>query len=261
MPTVARRLINWAGAFEDGAIIRAAFFGLLTATGIILYLDYTDLMARQPDAAMSAPDLTPILPAFDPNAPAGAPGPQVTTPADQLRQPLVVKLINGGMLQLTGTIDVGAAQRVAAELDAHGEYIKTVALDSPGGAVAEALAIGKLIRDKGYATSVAAGALCASSCPLVLAGGRERIATETSAIGVHQIYAAVPTGSITTQLASAGAAMSNAQTLTAEISRYLKSMGVDDEIWLRALETPPDKLTYLSPADLTSLKLVTKLTK
>jgi hypothetical protein len=232
---------------------------------VILYLDYTDLMARQPDAAMSAPDLTPILPPFDPNAPAGAPGgtpgPQVTTPMDQLRQPLVVKLVNGGVLQLTGTIDVGAAQRVAAELDAHGEYVKTVALDSPGGAVAEALAIGKLIRDKGYATSVAAGALCASSCPLVLAGGRERLATETSAIGVHQIYAAVPTGSITSQLASAGAAMSNAQTLTAEISRYLKSMGVDDEIWLRTLETPPDRLTYLSPADLTSLKLVTKLTK
>jgi hypothetical protein len=63
------------------------------------------------------------------------------------------------------------------------------------------------------------------------------------------------------RLAAAGDAMSDAQTLTAEISRYLKSMGVDDEIWLRALETPPDKLTYLSPADLTSLKLVTKLTK
>ena len=260
MPTVARRIVNWAAAFEDGAIIRAAFFGLLTATGVILYLDYTDLMARQPDAG-TTPDLTPILPAFDPNAPAGTPGPQVTTPMDQLRQPLVAKLINGGVLSLTGTIDAGAAQRVAAEIDAHGEYVKTVALDSPGGAVADALAIGKLIRDKGYATSVAGGALCASSCPLVFAGGRERLATEASAIGVHQIYAAIPTGTLTSQLASAGAAMSNAQTLTAEISRYLKTMGVDDEVWLRALETPPDRLTYLSTADLISLKLVTKLSK
>ncbi len=263
MPTVARRLINWAAAFEDGAIIRAAFFGLLTATSVILYLDYSDLMARQP--AATTPDLTPILPAFDPSAPAGAPGgtpgPQVTTPLDQLRQPLQVQLINGGVLQLTGTIDQGAAQRVQAELDAHGEYIKTVALDSPGGAVADALAIGKLIRARGYNTSVASGAICASSCPLLLAGGKERLATESSAIGVHQIYAAVPTGSVTSQIAAAGAAMSNAQSLTAEISRYLKSMGVDDEVWLRALETPPDRLTYLSPADLTSLKLVTKLTK
>ena len=67
------------------------------------------------------------------------------------------------MLALTGTIDPGAAERVKAEIDAHGEYIKTVALNSPGGAVAEALAIGKLIREKGFSTSVAAGALCASS--------------------------------------------------------------------------------------------------
>ena len=67
MPSAARRLINWAAAFEDGAIIRAAFFGLLTATAVILYLDYTDMMARQP-ATGSAPDLQPILPAFDPTA-------------------------------------------------------------------------------------------------------------------------------------------------------------------------------------------------
>src|SRR5579871_4435419 len=115
MPGVARRVINWAAAFEDGAIIRAAFFGLLTATGVILYLDYTDMMARQP-ATASAPDLQPILPAFDPTVPAGKPGPTVTTPVEQLRQPLTAQLVSGGVLQLTGTIDQGAAARVQAEI-------------------------------------------------------------------------------------------------------------------------------------------------
>ena len=259
MATVSRRIVNWAAAFEDGAIIRAAFFGLLTATGVILYLDYSELNARQPLAA--APNLSPILPAFDPAAPAGKPGPDVTTPMQTLRQPLTVALIGGGVLQLTGTFDPGAADRVAAEVASHGEYIKTVALDSPGGAVTEALAIGTLIRDKGYETSVAAGALCASSCPLAFAGGRERIATEKSAIGVHQIYAAAPTGSLTSRLQAAGNAMSDAQTLTARISRYLAKMGVAEEVWLRALETPPDRLTYFSGADLTLLNLATRLTK
>ena len=259
MATVSRRIINWAAAFEDGAIIRAAFFGLLTATGVILYLDYTELNARQPLAA--APDLSPILPAFDPTAPAGRPGPDVTTPMGTLRQPLTVTLGPGGVLSLTGTFDPGAADRVAAEIAAHGEYVKTVALDSPGGAVTEALAIGALIRDKGYETSVAAGALCASSCPLVFAGGRERVATERSAIGVHQIYAAAPTGSLTSQLQAAGNAMSDAQTLTARISRYLSKMGVADEVWLRALETPPDRLTYFSPDELKRFNLATRLTK
>ena len=259
MASVSRRIINWAAAFEDGAIIRAAFFGLLTATGVILYLDYTDLTGRQPLAI--APDLSPILPAFDPTAPAGKPGPDVTTPMQTLRQPLTVQLIGGGVLQLTGTFDPGSADRVAAEVNAHGEYIKTVALDSPGGAVTEALSIGELIRDKGYSTSVAAGALCASSCPLVFAGGRERLATAQSAIGVHQIYAAAPAGSLTSQLQVAGNAMSDAQTLTARISRYLSKMGVNEEVWLRALETPPDRLTYFPPGDLTRLNLATRLTK
>jgi hypothetical protein len=258
MATVTRRIINWAAAFEDGAIIRAAFFGLLTVTGVILYLDYSELNASQPASAI-APDLMPILPAFDPSAPAGRPGPEVTTPTEELRQPLNVALVSGGTLQLTGTIDPGALARVQAEIEAHGEYIKTVALNSPGGAVAEALAIGRLVRDKGYATSVAAGALCASSCPLIFAAGRERIATPKSAIGVHQIYAAAPADSLLSRVAAAGQAMSDAQTLTAQISRYLRSMGIDEEVWLKALETPPDRLTYFSAEELKRLNLATRL--
>jgi hypothetical protein len=258
MATLSRRLINWAAAFEDGPLIRAAFFGLLSATAVILYLDYSELAARAPAVDPSA--LTPILPAFDPSTPDGKPGPEVTTSTETLRQPLSVALVSGGVLALTGTIDPGASQRVAAEIAAHGEYIKTVALDSPGGALVDALAIGRLIRQKGFTTSVAAGALCASSCPLVFAGGVERVATDRSAIGVHQVYAAAPVGS-TPVVLSAGDAMSEAQTMTAEISRYLNDMGIGAEVWLRALETPPDRLTYFSGRDLTDFKLATKLTK
>lgn len=258
MATVSRRLIDWAAAFEDGALIRAAFFGLLSATAVILYLDYAELSARA--GAVDPGALTPILPAFDPTNPAGTSGPEVTTAPDLLAQPLEVALGSGGVLALTGTIGPGSAGRVAAEIAAHGEYIRTVALDSPGGVLTEALAIGRLIREKGFATSVAAGALCASSCPLVFAGGRERLAAEASAIGVHQVYAAAPAGALTSAL-SAGDAMSEAQTMTAEISRYLNDMGIGAEVWLRALETPPDRLTYFSGRDLIDFKLATKLTK
>jgi ATP-dependent protease ClpP protease subunit len=257
MATATRRLINWAAAFEDGALIRATFFGLLSATAVILYLDYSDLSARTPPP--DAGSMSPILPAFDPLAPQGKPGPDITTSADALRAPLSVALVAGGRLDLTGTIVPGSADHLAAEIVAHGEYIKTVALDSPGGAVVDALAMGRLIRNKGFSTSIAAGALCASSCPLVFAGGRERIATARSAIGVHQIYAEVPTGSLGSQLQAAGQAMSDAQSMTAQISRYLAQMGVDPEVWLRALETPPDRLTYLNAIDLKRLNLATRL--
>jgi hypothetical protein len=258
MATAARRLINWAAAFEDGAIIRAAFFGLLSATAIILYIDYTELSGQQP-AALPA-QLTPILPAFDPAAPGGGAGPDVATPMEVLRQPLEVKLGAGGALTVTGTIMPGSSVAFAETLSTYAEYVKTVALDSPGGSVSDALEMGRLIREKGLATSVAAGSLCASSCPLVFAGGSERVAAPTSAIAVHQIYAATPSDStLASRLAAAGNAMSDAQTMTAEISRYLIDMGVDPEVWLRALETPPDRLSYFSPDDLVRLKLATRL--
>jgi hypothetical protein len=53
--------------------------------------------------------------------------------------------------------------------------------------------------------------------------------------------------------------MSDAQSMTAEISRYLIEMGIDPEVWLRALETPPDRLSYFSPDSLIRLKLATRL--
>ena len=87
----------------------------------------------------------------------------------------------------------------------------------------------------------------------------EDTATSPIAFTVGDVETAA--GSLTSRLAAAGNAMSDAQTLTAEISRYLAAMGIDAEVWLRALETPPDKLTYFSPAELTGLKLATRLTK
>jgi hypothetical protein len=259
MASVSRRIINWAAAFEDGAIIRAAFFGLLSATAVILYIDYTELSANTPPDAQPA-QLTPILPAFDPSSPAGSPGPGVSTPMETLRQPLEIALGSGGELTVTGTIMPGSSAAFAESVAAYAEYIKTVALNSPGGSVTDALEMGRLIREKGFATSVAAGALCASSCPLVFAGGEERLATAASALAVHQIYAATPSDTtLASRLAAAGNAMSDAQSMTAEISRYMLEMGVDAEVWLRALETPPDRLSYFSPDDLIRLKLATRL--
>ena len=258
--TLSRRLINWAAAFEDGAIIRAAFFGLLSATAVILYLDYTELSGQQPASAPA--ELAPILPAFDPSAPGGSSGPDVSTPTATLRQPLEIKLGTGGALTVTGTILPGSGEAFAAAVESYAEYIKTVTLDSPGGSVNDALEMGRLIRERGFSTSVAAGSLCASSCPLVFAGGKERLAAPASAIAVHQIYAATPSDTtLASRLAAAGNAMSEAQSMTAQISRYLIDMGVDPEVWLRALETPPDRLSYFSPDELTRLKLATRLSQ
>lgn len=252
-----RSALAWLAALDDGVIIRTAFFIMLAGCAAVLWIDYRELHEAEVPLA-ARPDM-PVLPAFDPDAPAQPAGPAVTSNQEALRQPLQIKLGSGGALNVTGTIDIGSAERFRTELEAVREYVKTVALDSPGGSVNDALEMGRLIREGGFATSVASGALCASSCPLIFAGGTERLATETSAIGVHQIYANISADALPAGLQAAGNAMSDAQKTTATITRYLTESGVDPALWLHALETPPNHLYYLSPAELTEYKLATAL--
>ncbi|WEK04295.1 MAG: hypothetical protein P0Y65_19290 [Candidatus Devosia phytovorans] len=254
-----RRAIERLAAVDDGNILRLAFFALLAGTASVLFVDFRELTESE-GAALAMP-ARPILPPFNPEGPNDGANPNVTTSPQVLEQPLEIALGTGGELRLTGSIDLGSAARFAAEIEARGEYVQTVLLDSPGGSVVDALAIGSLIHDRGLATKVAAGSLCASSCPLIFASGATRIASPDSAIGVHQIYAAAISGEPQNALRAAGLAMSDAQTTTASIISHLNKTGVDPAMWLHALETPPDRLYYFSPEEMTSLKLVTELSE
>lgn len=60
-----------------------------------------------------------------------------------------------------------------------------VVLESPGGDVLSALAMGEHIRMKGYNTFVASESICASACALIWLAGSVRGGTETSKIGFH----------------------------------------------------------------------------
>jgi hypothetical protein len=251
-----RKLLERLAGLDDGAIIRTAFFSMLAGTAAVLYVDFGELNLAKASTGLPG---QPIVPQFDPFAPRLAPGPAVTTDRALLDAPLMVSLEPGGVLALTGTLDLGAAERVQAEIAARGEYVKTVSLNSPGGSVGDALAIGAMLRKSGFATSVEKGALCASSCPLMLAGGVTRLASAEAAIGVHQIYAAETTQTLGTLKPTAATAMADAQRTTAEITRYLNDMGIDPGLWLHALETPPGELYFLKPNELKTLRLVTGL--
>lgn len=249
------RAARWFAGLEDGAIMRAAFFSLLAGTLAILYVDYTELIAWDPES-FAAP-LEPILPPSRPEAADGGATPAITSDRQVLQAPLAITLAGGGELRLTGTLDPGSAERFAAEVEARGEYVETVVLESPGGSVRDALAIGALIRDRGFATRVAAGALCASSCPIVFASGAERIAEPDAAIGVHQVYASAIGGDARALAQAPGVAMAQAQEMTAEITRHLTASGVDPALWLHALETPPDRLYYFTAEEMAAFDLVT----
>ena len=201
--------------------------------------------------------LQPILPPAS-TGPDSGPMPEITSAPDLLQQPLEIALGPGGQLRLTGTIDPGSATRFADEIAARGEYVETIVLDSPGGSVTDALAMSDLIHEQGLTTQVRAGALCASSCPIIFAAGAARLASPDAAIGVHQIYAAAMSGSERDALRVAGVAMSNAQSITARIIAGLSRSGVDPALWLHALETPPERLYYFSADEMERLTLVTE---
>ena len=226
---------------------------LASINGWIIYPDPAvapaEIGADSP--ALNLPRLVPSI--FAPLLPDGGkrlvPLPQ---PEGALAKPMTFDLVGGGRLMASGTITPGVSQSFAAETERHSEYIRTVVLNSPGGSVTDALAMGRLIREKRLATEVEAGKYCVSSCPLVFAGGVDRRAGEKTTIGVHQM----------TAMSSATNGpprdeMSVAQNISARCQRYLGDMGVSLQVWVHAMETPHEKIFVFKPDELKSLNMVT----
>ncbi len=254
--------LRYLARFDDGEIIRWAFRGLLVGAVAVIGLDLKalyeeqtmllDPMATGGGAIFVEPALPPVARPGPDGAPALDPRDNVTLDDQALRNPLRFELKAGGVMAVEGSIDPGAAERFAAEMDARGEYVTTVTLNSPGGSLDDAMAMARLIRARSIGAEVADGALCASSCPLVLAGGVVRQVGEKAAVGLHQFYSAIDTAGL-----NPAQAMSDAQATAARISRYLAEMGVDPALWLHALDTPPRSLYYLSREEMQTYRLVT----
>lgn len=232
------------------------FYALLGGAAATLWLDFDSLKASQPiQPGINAPAILPAIdrPGDDPAVPAFLPGERIRADKDTLLAPLTISLKPGGVLLLEGTIDRGAAERFGAEIAERGEYVRVVRLNSPGGSVEDALAISKMLREGEFATEVADGDFCASSCPLIFAGGIERKAGPEAVIGVHQVFASGDT------LPGPARAMSDAQATTTRIARHLDEMGIDPEVWVHALETPPDRLYYFTTDELMAFELATEI--
>jgi hypothetical protein len=239
---------------DDGMLMRCVFYALIAASATFLVIDMREITAANAELPGFDPmhEDQPVLPPALTDGRPAAPPVEPASPSEVLRQPIEFDLKPGGILLAEGTIEPGAAARFAQEIEARGEYVNTVQLNSPGGSVDDAIAMSKLIREKKLQTRVNARALCASSCPIVFAGGAERLAEKDAVIGVHQVF----NGS--RERPSAEQAMSSAQSTTARVARHLEEMGIGSGLWLHALETPPDRLYYLTEKEMTDFKLVTK---
>jgi len=253
------RLAQFVERIDDGNVMRFTFGAMLAGVVGVLAFDLYELRQEAgglwPSDQASVHVTEPILPpaVTTDGAASGSQDPRenVQTDEDLLKDAVRFELKPGGVLAATGSIDVGSSARLAAELDARGEYVQTVSLNSPGGSLEDAMAMARMIRERDLATLVPDGALCASSCPLVFAGGTTRTVGDKAAIGLHQFYAG------TSSLPAPEQAMSDAQVTAARISRYLSEMGVEPAMWLHALDTPPRALYYLSSEEMAEYKLVT----
>jgi hypothetical protein len=175
--TAGRRIRDYVVSADDGTLMRHAFHILLAAAVVFVIVDWRETSNASADLPVydpMAPDAVPVLPpALTEGAPQNAPA-EISTDPDDLKKPIRFELQQGGVLLARGTIEPGAAARFQSEIDQRGEYVKVVSLDSPGGSVGDALAMSKLIRERKLGTEVATGALCASSCPIAMAGGVTR---------------------------------------------------------------------------------------
>ena len=245
------------GERPDERILRAIFRTLIALTVVVLGSDLYDQMQRpEPQMPTLAPGEAPAVQPFLPSTRPDVAEPKAPGSRELLEQPMTIELVAGGRLEATGTIVPGTAERFAAEIEKRGDYVKTVVLNSPGGSVQDALAMSKLIRERGFDTTVEGEGLCASSCPLVFAGGMKRTASENASIGVHQVIAMLPPGALAMD-ADADGGMARAQRISAECQRHLVEMGVDPRVWIHAMETPPEQIFYFTPEELVELKLAT----
>ena len=251
------RFVDWAQDRPDDHLLRWLFGIMVSATIAVIALDYVEMLQAPERSIQPSPGLMTetAKPSAEPlpsrRGSERAPG-VLRTPDKKLGEPITFELAGDGRLMATGTIVPGAADTFAAEIEKRGAYVKTVVLHSPGGSVQDALRIGRLIRERTFNTEVADGRYCASSCPLIFAGGVERSAGQKAAIGVHQISALTNATS-----ATMADGMSSAQRVSAEVQRYLRDMGVDSQVWVHAMETPANELFYFKPDELQTLKLAT----
>ncbi len=250
------RVERWIAERADDDVLRWLFGAVLAIAIVVVGLDYAQLVSTGVQAGVTTaapsalPDASPGVPLPDRNGDKGRRSP-LQKPDAQLQARMTFDLQADGRLLATGAIQPGTAQDFAAEVAKRGGYVKSVALHSPGGSLADALTMGRLIREKGFATEVESGRYCASACPLVFAGGVERRAGPKAAIGVHRAVA------MSNVPGSSADGMEEGQRVSATCQKYLREMGVDLGVWVHAMETPKDELYYFKPDELIALKLAT----
>ncbi len=163
------------------------------------------------------------------------------------------------VIYLDGEIETGADTRLAQLLAEHGISTASVYFNSPGGSLLAGMAIGRLLREKGFATSVGkrtadprrpAPGVCYSACPFAYAGGKFRTLEEGSVLGLHRAENRVP---VPDEAAFERRVRNDA-------TRYVIEMGVSVELVTLMAEVPYPEMRLITREEAERFGLVTSMT-
>lgn len=257
---------------SEGSLLRSVFFAMLTASIVMLVFDLSSMIERSADEFVDSNRIEPVVmeppsdtdqerpyyPKAMPMAPGGLPPllPGLTakpTPA-MLANRMSFAIDDAGKASAVGRIEAGTAADFDRFLKDNAGRVKQIWFHSPGGSVADAIAMARAIRKANISTAVPENGYCASSCPLAYSGGVTREAGRKAWIGVHQIFT-LPTETGTLQ-----EGLANAQRISAECQELLVSMGVDPRVWIYAMRTAKQRLYVFTAKELSDFKIVTPAT-
>jgi ATP-dependent protease ClpP protease subunit len=114
-------------------------------------------------------------------------------------------------------------------------------IDSPGGNIAAAMAIGRMIRKERLTLLVDKGHECVSACVMVLAGAAHR--GIYGRVGIHRPYFELSIGS---EPITPDKVKTNYQKMLQEVRAYLREMNVSERLADDMLAIEPADVRYLS---------------
>lgn len=124
-----------------------------------------------------------------------------------------------------------------------------VDLNSPGGDLAAAMKIGRLIHDKAILVRVKSGQTCASACVFILIAGLSRTVVYPAAIALHrprsssESFSSLPIGD----------AVGSYEAMAEVAKKYFAAMGGNPRAFDIIMTTPSDKAYVLTDREITDL--------
>ena len=170
------------------------------------------------------------------------------------------RLVNA--VAFNGAISIGDTRDLQSYVSSLPKWLPTVIyLDSPGGNLAEGLALGKFFHDANIETVIESRAHCASACALAFMGGRDifghphRVKYSTGALGFHSFSIAFPEDK-TYGASDLKKATTWAQHVVFLIAEYLKVVDADLAVLPAMLQASPDDINLISNDNAVALGII-----